>query len=346
MPSRGAKYLLICVLVAVIAGYGVAAFLTRDRWAGDIQQERTVVTFSARTPDGSPPTGEALEESREIVAERVDALGVSGGQVVVDDDVLTVTVPADAEAAREIGQRGLLYVRPVIHAMAADSAAAGPSTPPTAPSADVAQRIADEKQLRQSTDQQIQILSLQFQATRCGEDDVLAGNDDPDLPLITCSSDDKTVYLLGKSLLNSAALEAAALDMQRGAYVVKLSFDDVAKQKLDAYTAANEAEELAITVDTSVDSAPRIRQVISDGHATITGDFTEHQARALASTLDNGPLPVELTVRSSNTETVAVERGWTLLRIWLVAAGVILAAVVIGVVGYLISASRRQQPRI
>lgn len=345
MQPRAARYLLICILAALVAAYGVAAFLMREQWAGDVQQERTVVTFSAQTADGSPATAEALGEAREIVGERVAALGISGGQVVIDDDVLTVTVPADGDVAREIGQRGQLYVRPVIHAIAANSAPPPPSTPPTAPREDLAQHIADEKQLRQSTDQQIQLLALQFQATRCGDEDVLAGNDDPDLPLITCSSDGATVYLLDKSLLSSAALDAEP-DRQRGEYLVKLSFDDVAKQKLAAYTTANDGQEVAITVDTSVDAAPRIRQVINDGQAMITGDFTEEQARALASTLANGPLPVELTVQSSDTETVAVERGWTLLRIWLVAASVVLAAAVIGGVGYLISASRHRQQRV
>ena len=69
----------------------------------------------------------------------------------------------------------------------------------------LAQRIADEKQLRQSTDQQIQILALQFQATRCNDEDVLAGNDDPNLPLVTCSQDHKQVYLLDKSIIKRRA---------------------------------------------------------------------------------------------------------------------------------------------
>jgi len=53
---------------------------------------------------------------------------------------------------------------------------APPGTPPPpTPEAqkDLASRIADEKQLRQSADQQIQILALQFQATRCNDEDVL-----------------------------------------------------------------------------------------------------------------------------------------------------------------------------
>ena len=341
MQSAAARYLLVGVLAALIAVYGLAAFLTREHWAGNVRQDRTVVTFSARTPDGSPPTGEALAESREIIGERVAALGISGGEVAVDGDGLTVTVTGAADDVRDIGRVGQLYVRPVIHVMPSDSASA-PPTPPKAPSADVAQRIADEKKLRQSTDQQIQILALQFQATRCGEDDVLAGNDDPELPLITCSSDGETVYLLGKSILDGAELEAATA-ISDG---VELTFDDIGTQVLADYTAANEGDQIAFTVDTAVESAPQIREVISDGQAMITGQFTEEQARVLASTLANGPLPFELTVKSSDTETVAVERGWTLLRIWLGAAGLILAAMVIVVVGYLISATRHRQPRL
>ena len=51
------RYLLVGVLAALIAVYGVAAFLTREHWAGNVRQDRTVVTFSAQTPDGTPPAG-------------------------------------------------------------------------------------------------------------------------------------------------------------------------------------------------------------------------------------------------------------------------------------------------
>ena len=86
----------------------------------------------------------------------------------------------------------------------------------------LAQRIADEKQLRQSADQQIQILALQFQATRCNDEDVLAGNDDPNLPLVTCSQDGKQVYLLDKAIIKGEQIKNAdsGLDQQRGEYVV------------------------------------------------------------------------------------------------------------------------------
>jgi preprotein translocase subunit SecD len=246
-------------------------------------------------------------------------------------------VPGDADAAGAIGRRGLLYVRPVIHGMPADSlpASSTPSKPAT--DSDRAQRIADEKKRRQSDDQQMQILALQFQATRCG-DDVLAGNDDPELPLITCSSDGQTVYLLGPSILGSAEVEAATATPDG----VELTFDDAGTQVFADYTAAHQGDQIALTVDTSVDAAPQIQEGITEGRVMITAKFTDDQARALASTLANGPPPVELTVDSSETGTVAVERGWTLLRIWLAAAGVALVAAAIGLGWYVVTSRPRQ----
>ena len=294
-------------------------FLTGDKKAepklGIDLQGGTRVTLTARTPDGSPPSRESLDQAKTIIENRVNGLGVSGSEVIIDGSNLVITVPGDeGSEARNLGQTARLYIRPVIHVMPAAGAAAAahrrscgrttrgsagctagappgcprslrwsrarrwprqeapdshpraptrgsraaaaplsfrapgpartgaatgtagaepaagePSPPrehrhlpgapgaPPAGEAPLAQRIADEKELRQSTDQQIQILALQFQATRCGEDDVLAGNDDPNLPLVTCSQDGKEVYLLDKSIISGEQIENASsgLDQQR-----------------------------------------------------------------------------------------------------------------------------------
>ena len=143
---------------------------------------------------------------------------------------------------------------------------AGPaqSPAPPKPQAGQAQRIADEKQLRQSTDPQIQLLALQFQATRCGEDDALAGNDDPNLPLITCSTDDTQVYLLDKSIISGEQIEDAqsGLDQQRGEYVVDLKFKGDATNVWADFTAANVGTQTAFVLDSQVVSAPEIQEAI------------------------------------------------------------------------------------
>ena len=276
-PVHPARYLALFLVMLI--GAFLLVFLTGDKQPdpklGIDLQGGTRVTLTARTPDGSPPSRDALNQAQQIISARVDGLGVSGSEVIIDGQNLVITVPGnDSSEARNLGQTARLYIRPVIHAIPrraprpaqegpqpglpqgdpriasrrdprhardgprcaipgglppgagappADapptpqprpfpeqpapspspnpspspspapgtSAPPAPGTPPAPPPNDkdvpLATRIQDEKKLRQSGEQAIQILAMQFQATRCGQDDVLAGNDDPNLPLVTCS---------------------------------------------------------------------------------------------------------------------------------------------------------------
>jgi preprotein translocase subunit SecD len=205
----------------------------------------------------------------------------------------------------------------------------GPGQPPPAGEAPLAQRIADEKELRQSADQQIQILALQFQATRCDEDDVLAGNDDPNLPLITCSQDGKYVYLLDKSILSGEQIETASsgLDQQRGEYVVDVQFKGDGSKIWADFTAANVGTATAFVLDSKVVSAPEILEPIPGGRTQITGQFNESSARELANVLKYGSLP--LSFESSEAETVSATLGLTSLRAGLIAGAAGLALVLL-----------------
>lgn len=78
-------------------------------------QGGTRVTLTARTPDGTDPTPEQLEQARQIIEERVNGIGVSGAEVVQDGANLIITVPGeDGEQARTLGQTAKLYFREVI----------------------------------------------------------------------------------------------------------------------------------------------------------------------------------------------------------------------------------------
>src|SRR6476646_5434830 len=80
-------------------------------------QGGTRVTLTARTPDGSKPTREALLQAQDIISARVNGLGVSGSEVVIDGDNLVITVPGnDGNEARNLGQTARLYIRPVVRA--------------------------------------------------------------------------------------------------------------------------------------------------------------------------------------------------------------------------------------
>jgi preprotein translocase subunit SecD len=412
-PVHPARYLTL--FLVLLLGVYLLVFLTGDKQPkaklGIDLQGGTRVTLTARTPDGSRPTREALNQAQEIISDRVNGLGVSGSEVIIDGDNLVITVPGnDTSEARNLGQTARLYIRPVIHVMqsqqgqqqapaqqppgappgappAAPGAPGGPGAPaappeqpaappdgnpapqprpypqepvpaqpapeppptpepgapapppapespgstppPKAGDAPLAQRIADEKQLRQSADQQIQILALQFQATRCGEDDVLAGNDDPNLPLITCSQDGQQVYLLDKSIISGEQIETASsgLDQQQGQYVVDLQFKSDATKVWADFTTANVGAQTAFVLDSKVVSAPAVREPIPGGRTQITGDFTDSSARELANVLKYGSLP--LSFESSEAETVSATLGLTSLRAGLIAGAIGLALVLL-----------------
>jgi preprotein translocase subunit SecD len=91
-------------------------------------------------------------------------------------------------------------------------------------------------------------------------------------------------------------------DSQQGGWKVTLSFKGAGQDKWTnltkkAYGQTAPANQVAITLDNDVVSAPAIQSVIS-GDAEISGSFTETQARALAAELNAGALPLALTVQS------------------------------------------------
>ncbi|MGH9208800.1 MAG: protein translocase subunit SecD, partial [Acidimicrobiales bacterium] len=124
-PVQPARYLTVFLIMLV--GVYLLVFLTGDKQAdpklGIDLQGGTRVTLTARTPDGSRPTRDALSQAQQIISARVNGLGVSGSEVVVDGDNLVITVPgSNGNEARNLGQTARLYIRPVINAVPAQAA--------------------------------------------------------------------------------------------------------------------------------------------------------------------------------------------------------------------------------
>lgn len=332
------------MLFGLVATYIVAATLTRDLWIGRSPQAGTQVTYAATTPEGAPPTAESLAQTRDVLGKRVSGLGRHGSEVRVDDDTLTVTVPGDGALLAGITVRGgRLYLRPILHSIPAGTATTT-AAPPSA-IADPAEAIADEKRLRQSTDQTTEILAMQFQAGRCGQDDVLAGNDDPGLPLVTCSEDGTLVHLLDKSIISGEQIAGTTSfrDEQSGGYVAAVSLDPEGAQALARFTKTSTGTPLAFTLDSRVVAAPVTREEITGGQLEIHDGFTLDQARDLAARLGGGALPLTLTEQSSHHTTIAAPPASTPLRVALAATGIILVIAVLGAAIWIFS-RRRQAP--
>jgi len=117
---RPARYL--ASFVAIVAALYALVFFTGDHKPtpklGIDLQGGTRVTLTARTPDGSQPSRDQLAQARTIIETRVNGLGVSGAEVVLDGNNLVITVPGtEGEQAKSLGQTGKLRFRKVVQAV-------------------------------------------------------------------------------------------------------------------------------------------------------------------------------------------------------------------------------------
>ena len=83
-------------------------------------------------------------------------------------------------------------------------------------------------------------------------------------------------------------------------WTVQLKFDSEGAKKFGQITEANVGHRFAIVLDGVIQSAPSIRTAIYGGDAIITGQFTEQEARGLASVLEN-PLQTPVSVEEERS---------------------------------------------
>lgn len=170
------------------------------------------------------------------------------------------------------------------------------------------------------------------------EDDVA------DQPATLADKDDANIFYLGPTLATGRVISSASakIDQNTGAWYVALSmrggaegidlFNSVAAQcapgsEVCPPTSDPTNGSLAIVLDSVVQSAPTIQaSSYSQDDITITGDFTESEAKDLALVLRYGALPVEL--ERETVQTVSATLGEDSLR----------AGVFAGVVGLILVA--------
>jgi preprotein translocase subunit SecD len=369
-------------------------------------QGGTRVTLTARTLDGRPPPRESLDQARQIIEQRVNGIGVSGAEVMLDGTNLIITVPGEnGDQARTLGQTAKLYFRPVVSEEPAGTPAPVPGgqqpggTPPAAPSArqqppaspqspasqppasqqppassgapapvqpqllqpppgepapptpsttapapsttrsapvgnvpadsadpQAAEQIRQARARLQSTNPTAQQAALA--TLNCAAPNPLRGNDDPNLPLVTCDQHHTAKYLLGPAFLSGEQISSASsgFNPDGTGYEVLLRFKSQGEDIWSQYTANNVGKQAAFALDGEVVSAPQIRGPIPPGQPTsITGNFSQSEAQNLANVLKYGALP--LSFQSSESETVSATLGLASLRAGLLAGALGLAVV-------------------
>ncbi|MDO4631746.1 MAG: protein translocase subunit SecD [Corynebacterium sp.] len=159
--------------------------------------------------------------------------------------------------------------------------------------------------------------------------DALQGSDDPKKPLVACDSDTGQVLILGEvpllvgetDLVNGKRLTGNEIDSgrpitggpnsQTGEMEISFAFKagdgDKGSETWSKLTQEYLQQQVAITLDSKIISAPQIRQATGVGQATsITGNFTQKQATEFANNLRYGALPLSFAGENGESGGTAI----------------------------------------
>jgi preprotein translocase subunit SecD len=115
-----------------------------------------------------------------------------------------------------------------------------------------------------------------------------------------------TVVISGDNFKKAAAVLSSQGQIGVSEWTVTFDLDGegadaFAKATTEAVSAPSPLNQIAIVVDRVVISSPVVQGAITGGRGEITGNFSEQEAKDLATQLNAGALPVELTRQSVRT---------------------------------------------
>ncbi len=114
----------------------------------------------------------------------------------------------------------------------------------------------------------------------------------------------KRPYVLDKKILMTGEFIRDArvrIDSRDNRPYVALSFDSIGADRFAKITRRNVGRNMAIVLDDKVQSAPVIREAITGGEASISGQFTVEEADTLKIVLRSGSLPAPIEIREERT---------------------------------------------
>ncbi|HAQ23348.1 MAG TPA: protein translocase subunit SecD [Acidimicrobiaceae bacterium] len=331
MPRRQLFLLLGIVVIGVFASVMTVVWGNRPLLGLDLQGG-----VSVRLVATEPASEEMLDQTVEIIRDRIDGLGVAEPEISRTETGVMVSLPGvdDQERALElVGTTAELRFRPVCavsNLAAVDSPPLGKASGPFAPCSEVTSGSV--------------VPAVGADGTTLPEDDqpedfvVLGLRGDPG----------GQRYLLGPSVLTGEAVadaNALFIDYEwqvglelHGGQVGVDGFNDVAFRCFSGQPACPRVEgspngRLAVVLDGQVVTAPSIRAPQFKADAiVISGGFPKEEADDVALALRYGALPVEL--EPENTRVVSATIGEDSLRAGVIAGLVGLLLVAIFIVSY------------
>jgi preprotein translocase subunit SecD len=187
-----------------------------------------------------------------------------------------------------------------------------------------------------STDAVPADVQAEYAARDCSHQTTVGDTAPPNAYVVACDREGVTKYLLGPSEVQGTQVSSAEAALPNGASVgawqIDLNFNGSGTSAFDKVTKRLASlpaprNQLAITLDGVVQSAPTVNEEIATGQAQITGSFTQEEASDLANVLKYGALPLAFT--QSKVDTVSATLGSDQLHGGLIAGGIGLLLVII-----------------
>lgn len=356
---RSLTWLLVIVAGLALLNGGATALNASGRegwWSGASMvpelaldlQGGTQITLAAQLESGETVSSEQLQQAVSIIRQRVDAGGVSEAEITTQGTQnIVVAIPGrpDNETLERIEASAALTFRPVLYTEAVSSAAVGgegdgASASPTPYEPDESLEATPTASPTSASDLAwiTPRLTDEYQNFRC--DAIDATREAPaDEPLVTCSTDGTSKYILGPVEVEGSTISDATSGLAQnaqgqttGTWAVNLQFDGTGTRQFSDVTSRLVSlqapqNQFAITIDDQVITAPSTNGAIPDGRAQITGSFTQESAKTLADQLKFGALPLAFTVQSN--ENISATLGSSQLVSGLIAGLIGLILVVV-----------------
>ena len=311
---------LAAIIIACTLAVGGGVLAGAATWAPKLGLDLeggTQMILAPKVDGAGKISTEQLDQAVSIIRQRVDGSGVSEAQISTEGgNNVVVSMPGKPtdEERNLIKASANMNFRPVIVATQGPSGAVPEAERTPADKLPVPTAAP----LNASDPNWVDAAVMKdFEATSCIKPlTERPTTSDPAKPLVSCEPDSGVKYILGPVEIPGKWIKTASYGLQAGAqgattneWSVQLTltkpegataFKEVT-QRLHAKYLANPNDpqsQFAIVLDDSVVSAPRSQAAITDGQSSITGNFTEASAKALADQLKFGSLPISFEIQS------------------------------------------------
>ena len=255
-----------------------------ERAAG--AEDAGTVAFSLRSAEVDRIETFAVEQSLETIRNRVDQLGLTEPVIQrAGEDSILVQLPGETDPERAkgiIGKTAVLEFKLLDEKQNLESILGGEN--PCRLTEPERSRALDRINTRAGVAVEV----------RCGyEGDPLSGRP-RSVPYLL----EPRTLMTGEVITDARPRPDTNLP---GNYLVELKFNSRGASVFEDITGQNVGRRLAIVLDDTVYSAPRIQERIGGGQAVITGNFEIRESRDLAIVLRAGALPAPVTIAEERT---------------------------------------------